>query len=134
VPLTDCCNWCELFRCNNSSNNFSQRSGHCLVQFSLEVAKSGGTLTNNMGKFFLRILNYVLAGRLGTLNLNVFSGFYLCVVKKPLRKLLALVRVARETLRFCIPFVAFAAGNFRILAHGNQKYILQKGNLLLMKQ
>jgi hypothetical protein len=68
------------------------------------------------------------------LNLNVFGRFQLGVVKKPLRKLLALVRAARETLRFRVPFVAVAAGNFRILAHGNQKYIRQKGNLLLMKQ
>jgi hypothetical protein len=72
-------------------------------------------------KFFLRFLNYVLAGSVRNLNLNVFGRFQLGVVKKPLRKLLALVRVARETLRFCIPLVAFAAGNFRILAHGNQK-------------
>jgi hypothetical protein len=59
---------------------------------------------------------------------------YLCVIKKPFRKLVALVGIAGETLRFSIPQVAGGTGNFRVVAHGNRDYVNSEIDLSLMKR
>jgi hypothetical protein len=55
-------------------------------------------------------LNYVLDWEL--YNPLGFRLLYLCVVKKPFRKLLAFVGVTGEAFCFCIPLMAGRAGNF----------------------
>jgi hypothetical protein len=84
------------------------------------LSKSECTLPTMRKKLFW-ILDYVLAWGLNNLNLNVFPGFYLGMVPKPLGKLFAFVGVAGETFCLCIPPMTERAGNIGIVAHINHE-------------